>query len=123
MAAGNLRIFWHDGIGPTLEVMTEVAVTRATAVMEESAGLVEDYAKANAPWTDRTGDARNSLTAEADEDFEGISIILSHGVDYGYWLELIQNGNFAIIMPTLEALGPEILEAAGAAVLTVTPVE
>lgn len=58
--------------------------------------------KRNAPWVDRTGDARRGLTARASNDDGIITMTLSHTVDYGFWLEVIQNGRFAIIGPTLE---------------------
>jgi hypothetical protein len=61
-----------------------------------------DYAKEQAPWEDRTGDAREGL--DTDVRWEGETIVweLYHTVDYGLYLETIQNGKFAIIMPTLE---------------------
>jgi hypothetical protein len=62
------------------------------------------------------------LNAEVGEEFGVLTIDLSYSVDYGYWLEVIENGKFAIIMPTLEALGPEILDAAGASVFSITGV-
>lgn len=56
----------------------------------------------DAPWTDRTGDARRGLRAVASHDDGIITMTLSHSVDYGFWLEVIQNGRFAIIGPTLD---------------------
>lgn len=63
---------------------------------------LEAIMKQNAPWVDRTGAARSGLKAEASEDGGIITMALSHSVDYGYWLEVIQNGRFAIVGPTLE---------------------
>ncbi|MGX9924108.1 hypothetical protein ACWIG4_30140 [Streptomyces sp. NPDC002248] len=67
-----------------------------------------EYAKANAPWEDRTGDARDGLDVDVDDSGNTIVLSLFHTVDYGQWLETIQNGRFAIIMPTLEIYGQEI---------------
>lgn len=61
-----------------------------------------EYAKANAPWQDRTGDARRGLDVSVEDDGDNITMSLYHTVDYGLWLEVIQNGAFAIIMPTLQ---------------------
>lgn len=61
-----------------------------------------EYAKANAPWEDRTGDARAGLNVDLQSDGDSILMSLYHTVDYGLWLEVIQSGRFAIIMPTLE---------------------
>jgi len=85
---------------------------------EDDARKVEDYAKDNAPWTDRTGDARAGLTAEVSRDGDAIVMELYHTVDYGLWLEVIQNGEYAIIMPTLEAMAPEIFTDAGTKMLS-----
>jgi hypothetical protein len=67
-----------------------------------------DYAKANAPWNDRTGDARAGL--DTSVQWEGDTIVwdLYHQVDYGLPLETIQNGRFAIIMPTLEIYSAKV---------------
>lgn len=75
----------------------------AAEEFETAAREVEAYAKANAIWSDRTGQARAGLRAWADHYENVVSVTLSHGVDYGYWLEVIQNGRFAIIRPTIEA--------------------
>jgi hypothetical protein len=106
-----------DGIGPRLEILAGSAVIQAQAAMEIGAMEVEAAARANAPWDDRTGDARAGLTAETYEDGGVLVIELYHTVDYGQWLELIQDGRFATIMPTLEAFGPEILRRGGAAAI------
>ena len=75
---------------------------------------VEGYAQANAPWDDRTGEARANLTAEVTTEGDSVLLILSHGVDYGQWLETIQSGRLAIIMPTLEHFAAQIFSATGA---------
>lgn len=66
------------------------------------------YAQDNAPWSDRTGDARNSLDTDVRKEGEVIVWELSHGVDYGLYLEVRNNGEYAIIMPTLEMFAPQI---------------
>lgn len=70
---------------------------------------IEAYMKANASWTDRTGNARQSLTVEV-EDAAGdmVEIILAHGVEYGIWLELAHGGAYQIIAPTLDIFAPRI---------------
>ncbi len=67
-----------------------------------------DYAKANAPWADRTGDARAGLDTHVEWDGETIVWQLYHTVSYGLWLETIQSGALAIIMPTLEQFAPRV---------------
>jgi hypothetical protein len=63
---------------------------------------LENYAKNRAPWEDRTGNARQSLYSVVHTGNGQIIIYLSHGVDYGVWLELRHQGQYAIIMRTLE---------------------
>jgi hypothetical protein len=113
----GLDIFVIDGIGPVLDVLAVKLASRVMTAMEEGASQVENYAKSTAPWADITGEARNGLTAEVYEEGGEIILELYHTADHGYWLELIQDGRFAVIMPTLEALGPQILTAAGGEVI------
>lgn len=71
---------------------------------------VQNYAKRNRPWTDRTGDARKRLTGTPEATKTGYRIKLAHGVDYGIWLELAHEKRFAIIEPTIKAMGPEVIK-------------
>lgn len=68
------------------------------------AGEAEAYMKTNAPWQNVTRNARNSLTgtvAVANSPRKTrISLKLSHGMDYGVWLELKNGGKYAIVRPT-----------------------
>ncbi len=77
---------------------------------KNQAKRLESYAKKDAPWTDRTGMARKSLNAITSKTNTGIRITLAHGVDYGIWLELANEKRFAIIKPTIELRGNEVLE-------------
>ena len=64
---------------------------------------LETYAKQNAPWTDRTGNARQGLTARAVKTATAVTLYLFHSATYGIWLEVKNAGRFAIILKTLEA--------------------
>lgn len=76
-------------------------------VAEDRAKKLEQWAKDNASWTDRTGDARKLLKAEA-LDSPGVltEIELRHGVPYGVWLELVHGGKNAIIAKAIDAQAP-----------------
>lgn len=111
----------RDAIGPVLAYKVVTTALHVTEAFRSGEARVEAYAKLNAPWTDQTGMARAGLTASVGVDGGEVVLTLAHSVDYGIWLELIQDGSYAIIMPTLEALGPEILRDAGAATLSVGP--
>lgn len=82
------------------------------AVLEYKAPQVETHMKQNAPWTDQTGNARQGLRAEAyDLSDTEKGIILYHQVPYGIWLEVKYSGKYAIILPTIEVMGPEVMAA------------
>lgn len=85
----------------------------AMAIFEDGAREVLAAAQANAPWADRTGMARAGLETQVYESNGEIVLELYHTVDYGLWLEVIQGGAYATIMPTLEEYAPRLFEAAG----------
>lgn len=89
----------------------EGKVTAAMRVYAESAAvMLESYMKENRPWTDRTGAAKARLSAAVQDVPDGLRIALSHGVDYGIWLELANEKRFAIIQPTIKLKGNEVME-------------
>ena len=66
--------------------------------------------KMNRPWTDRTGMAKAMLSARVSQpDTDTIRITLAHGVEYGIWLELAHEKNYAIIAPTIREEGPRMV--------------
>ena len=74
---------------------------------------IEAWMKSNAPWTDRTGNARQSLKTEVQEVASiMVGIHLSYGnpgeIDYGIFLELSNGGAYAIIGPALDYFAPKI---------------
>lgn len=81
-------------------------------VFQEMSPRVADAARANAIWEDRTGDAREGLTAQAVKVDGAVYLTLFHTVSYGYWLEVIQSGRFAVIMRTLEQQAPVVFREA-----------
>ena len=64
---------------------------------------LEGTAKAGAPWTDRTGNARQSLFSTSEVLKDRVILYLSHGVEYGKYLELRFSGRYAIVLKTLQA--------------------
>lgn len=83
-------------------------------------GLANDYAltmeaemKANRPWMDRTGNARRALHCNVvhDEESKTLTIVASHGVEYGVFLEYANSGKFAILKPTTDKYRSMIIAA------------
>lgn len=77
------------------------------AFAETGALKMQSYAQQNAPWTNRSGRARQTLKGSVEKQPEKTVIILSHGVDYGLWLELAHEKRFAIIPDTLRYVGQQ----------------
>jgi len=83
-----------------------------TAVAQRIATIMQNDARQNAPWTDRTGNARSGVfgTAERDVAQKMVVLYLSHGaaINYAVFLELGNDGRYSIIAKTLLAHLPEL---------------
>lgn len=77
-----------------------------------SAMKMEEYAKNEAPWTDRTGNARQNLKGQAEWiSSDKIMIAVSHHMYYGYWLELAHDREYAILEESIEQNVEELYRA------------
>lgn len=83
------------------------AISATTSYYEPK---IENHAKLNAPWRDRTTNARNGLKADSGKDGQTHWIVLAHQVPYGIFLEVRWSGKFAIILPTLDKFGPQVMQ-------------
>lgn len=93
--------------------ISELSMKTETALMmyaETKSVQLKSYMQNNRPWTDRTGQAKRMLNAETEKVVQGVKIKLSHGVDYGIWLELANEKKYAIIEPTIRIKGPEVMK-------------
>lgn len=71
---------------------------------------LESEAKNNAPWTDRTGSARQRLSGTYRPVGAFVTRVeLSHGVDYGYYLEFCHDQQNEILGITVQRLTPQIV--------------
>lgn len=88
------------------------AVNRVAAfAMLKNVAPAENWMKTNAPWTDRTTNARNGLSARYVGSARGVhTMVLFHTVDYGIWLEVAHEGNYQIINPALQEWGPRVMQ-------------
>lgn len=97
-----------------LETMKEKVPIAVLMYASTKAGELQAKMKINRPWTDRTGMAKTMLDAKASRVSDDvIRITLMHGVEYGLWLELAHEKNYAIIAPTITSEGPKIIEDLG----------
>lgn len=84
----------------------ESASDKAIRVYAEQGALqLQNFARENRKWTDRTGQARQRLHGYVGAIPEGYRITLAHGVDYGLWLELAHEKRFSIIPQAIEYVG------------------
>lgn len=81
------------------------AATAIRMYAETGAKKMENFAKENRRWTDRTGHARQRLNGYVSKIQNGYRIYIAHGVDYGIWLELANEKRFAILPQTIEYVG------------------
>ena len=110
MARTRIRFDVKD----VLEGLTRLN-TKTMAAMEMFGNTVakdfESYAKANRPWTDRTGRARQGLTGYCIVRANGVRICIAHTVDYGLFLEYAREKKYAILEPTVRLKGPDAAKA------------
>lgn len=69
---------------------------------------IEARMKEEAPWTDRTGEARKKLRTEVEVDGTKTTIHLVSGAPHGQYLELRWGGRWAIVSPTIPRAAIEI---------------
>jgi hypothetical protein len=100
---------------PPEQVFEELATAYVNAIhrgvfviAQRWAPEIANYMKANAPWTDRTGNARQALYTAVEVVNSMVELIMSHGVEYGIFLELKNAGHFAIVNPALDYFAPKI---------------
>jgi hypothetical protein len=114
MAGRALQWIRGQGLEELADKLTNKALqfqSKADKAADELATDIEAYMKANAPWTDRTGDARAGLYATTErsgslKQGRFTTISFGHGVDYGFFLETMQGGRFSIVGPSLDYWAP-----------------
>lgn len=110
MASFKTELKFSEELRKNLGAAEKKFQRAATLATNSMAPVAENYMKTNAPWQDQTSNARNGLAARAYTDGNEYGIILFHQVPYGIYLETRWSGRYAIINPTIEALGPQVME-------------
>jgi hypothetical protein len=100
-----MSVKWDDKLTPHLERIDELALQAVVATGEFQGQKAEVYMRTNAPWTDRTGNARSGLHAFVQIDGHTVTLVLSHRVNYGIWLEVANSGRYAIVTPAIRLFG------------------
>lgn len=108
-----VRFEWAVTPEQHLSALTDAYIARIKqaiyALALRRATEIENWMKANARWTDRTGNARQTLHKEVYQLYNETLIVLAHGVDYGMYLETVSGGYFAIVTWALDYWGPIIM--------------
>lgn len=94
-----------DDVIRRLNAWEDDMYTRIYNILDYHAARATEIMKREARWTDRTGNARQSLTAERDT----MSIVLYGGMEYSPFLETRHTGRYAILMPTAERIAPQVV--------------
>lgn len=115
MAKGG--IFKFDSLTPNLQRLLPRVDAAVGLVFDRYEAISETYARTNARWTDRTGNARAGLFAEHDAEPMVVHRLTVYGtMPYTYWLEVRWSGRYAIIGPTLLHIAPTMAADLAAAV-------
>ena len=92
---------------------TQALFQTGNRVAEARAAEAEQWMKASAPWQDQTGRARAGLHVDVSQsEFILAQLTFAHGedVEYGVWLEIANQGRFAIIAPAIDAWGSRLMQ-------------
>lgn len=107
------RIRWEDReLVNKLRTFNARADRALWAVVQFHSPRALAYGRQNAPWRDQTSNARNGLFATAQREPNKYRIIFGHGVPYGIWLEVRWSGRYAIVRPTIDHEGPQVMKTA-----------
>lgn len=108
----SVSLKFTEDISKRLASAPEHVRSAASSILQTEAQYLEEYMKLNRPWTDRTGNARSGLKAEVEGlGGDQLSIVLSHSVYYGVYLEYAMEQRFAIINPTVMSQGHRVVQA------------
>lgn len=109
MAAKLRWIKYPSTLAREVEIRSDNLVDEMDSGMSQLAGEAADWMKSNAPWNDRTGNARRGL--QANYEFTGTtsSIRFQHTVRYGKFLEggTRYMSKYPIILPAIQRFSPK----------------
>jgi hypothetical protein len=102
-------VFDYDSLSPNLKKLLPAVDAGVDLVFDRYQPIFETYMRTNAPWTDRTGNARASLAAEHEATpMVEHTMTLYGSMPYSIWLEVRWSGKYAIIGPTMVHLAPQM---------------
>lgn len=106
-----------DDLSPALRELFPKIDAAVDLVFDVAEARAETEMRTNAPWRDRTGNARAGLMATHNkEPMQYHELVLYHSMPYGIWLEVRWSGRYAIIGPTMFRLGQELAQDVAAGI-------
>jgi hypothetical protein len=107
------KVFNVPQVASRLRLYDQRSRAAMRAGMAAGAQRLEDWERLNRRWEDRSGDARDNLTALVEDTQRGLRIRNMHGVPYGQYLERVRQGYFAILHEAIWVNWPDILRDCG----------
>lgn len=111
MANATLNL---NGINEVIENLKNFVPRLKSALALDAQNIatnMEAWAKNNAVWTDQTGHARNFIKQTVKwTNTDTLMVSLSHNADYGIYLELCNEGKYAILEKTIAEFGPQFMD-------------
>lgn len=104
---------WEGDLFTSIDGLDDRVRRAVYASARYTAEHAESFMKSEAPWTDRTGNARRGLRAQVVQNGDEVGIVMFHSVSYGPWLELRWGGKYGIIPQAMAAAGPMWVETLG----------
>lgn len=100
-------VFDFDSLSPGLKRLLPQVDAGVDLAFDHMKDQAETFARTNAPWVDRTGNARNGLFAVHNKTpMVEHRLVIYHTMPYGLWLEIRWSGRYAIIGPTMFHVSP-----------------
>lgn len=107
----SVKVLGINKLRADMEMLAPRISDNMYTVLQFYAPRLQAYASARAPWTDRTGNARQLLWADVVRRGNNkLSLRLGHGVYYGRYLEHGRNerGRRPILLPAMKYIYPQI---------------
>lgn len=103
-----------DGLGQAIKNLKNFTPKLKAALALDAQNIayrMEAWARDNAPWEDRTAHAKLFLRSTVKwTNTNTLMIAMSHNVDYGVYLELCNEGKYAILEKTIQEFAPQFIE-------------
>jgi hypothetical protein len=100
-------------LGKAIEDISPGIRRAMVAAAEFNAPKIASSMKSQAKWTDRTGNARNGLSATTAITPDNVQILMFYSVPYGLWLEVRWSGKYAVVGPAVQEWFPKVMDTLG----------